>query len=172
MSLLQQSFGKSKLQGQRRLRNWGHRLPLWMRGEQSQIVEGGGKEVWFVGGRYSNKLSWPSPWPQLLLKNTSNTLTLPPKIPRILCSHRPGSKSMTSWSVSSSNMVKLLGAVPFNSERILLVDNLSKAPLGCLLSTPCDVSWVHSCFCGHVVGQMGTRWLQVASDLSGDASVD
>lgn len=63
MSLLQQSFDKSKLQGQRRLRNWEHRLPLWIRGEQSQIVEGGGKEVWFIGSNYCWKIRqihWPS----------------------------------------------------------------------------------------------------------------
>lgn len=50
-----------------------------------------------------------------------------------------------------SDKVKILGTVPLDSERILLVGNLSRAQLVCLLSTPYDVSCVHSCFCGQMV---------------------
>lgn len=87
-----------------------------------------------------------------------------PKIPKVLFNHRSGLKSMICIR---SDKVKILGTVPLDSERILLVGNLSRAQLVCLLSTPYDVSCIHSCFCGQMVGWLGTRWLQIATDMAG-----
>lgn len=160
MSLPWHSIGDSTSEDQQRFRRWWkeNSISEW-EGQQSHLLKGRNKEVWFLGGHYSSILPKSSLWPQGFIQSAWNP---------------PLSKIRKVWlrrtiSLKAHDLVIYIMLPHCWSclRAILWVGNSAKAQLRWRLSTSWGITWVYSCFCGQVVDQLGARWSQIAIHMPG-----
>lgn len=107
---------------------------------------------------YSNKLPQSSFCPQQFMGNTWNTLT-PPIQSQI--------DAQSLWSTAGPSTVGLFRCHSSGSRENSAGEQPGRSSSGWLPSPPCAVSWAHTCSRGQVVAQLGARWSQMATRMSG-----